>query len=215
MQVIQKSLLKFVEWVQKKNPPQIPMNHKVIVGLGNPGKRYEWTRHNLGWLALDELKKTYAPDTKWQDHRKAKALICEVSINNERAVLMKPLTFMNDSGRALREYLDYHNGTIQDLLVIYDEADLDLGELKIAEQGGSAGHNGIKSIIKDLKTDQFLRLRLGIKNKKKDKIPTDKFVLQPFGMLEKPKVKKWLPQIRETIECLLQEDPQTCMNKFH
>jgi len=168
MQEVQKIVLKFVEWVQSHNP-KIPMN-KLIVGLGNPGKRYEWTRHNLGWLALDALQQKYDPQAQWKNHAKANALICELMIDGEKTTLMKPQTYMNDSGKAIRTYLDYHKGSTDDIVVLYDEADLDLGVLKIAPQGGSAGHNGIKSIIKDLKTDQFLRLRLGIKNKKKDKI---------------------------------------------
>ncbi len=189
---------------------------KLIIGLGNPGKRYEWTRHNLGWLALDMLKELHDPQVQWKTHAKAKALYCEMILHGEKVVLMKPQTFMNDSGKAIRAYLDYHKIDVSDLLVLYDEADLDLGSMKITPQGGSAGHNGIKSIISELKTDEFLRIRLGIKNKKKDKIPTDKFVLQPFGLFEKRHVKKWLSTIVEAIECIVTEEKiQTCMNKFH
>jgi PTH1 family peptidyl-tRNA hydrolase len=215
MQELQRTVLKFVEWVQSNNPPKASMP-KLIVGLGNPGKRYEWTRHNLGWLALDALKEKHDPQAQWKNHAKAKALVCELSLDGKRVILMKPQTFMNDSGKAIRAFLDFHKSSLADILVLYDEADLDFGKLKITQQGGSAGHNGIKSIISEVKTDQFLRIRLGIKNKKKDKIPTDKFVLQPFGLFEKRHVKKWLTKITSAIECLFQEDQiETCMNRFH
>lgn len=191
------------------------MSYKVIIGLGNPGKRYEWTRHNLGWLALDELQKKLDADARWKQHPKAKAEFCELHVNGEKLTLLKPLTFMNDSGRAIRQFLDYHQLSANDFILLYDDVDMELGKLRITEQGGSGGHNGVKSVISHVKTDQFTRIKLGVKNKKKDRIPTDKFVLQPFGLFEKPKVKKWLPVIAQATECLLTNQISQCKNTFH
>ena len=216
MQLLGLSLRKFLDYLNKRNPRQetITMNHKLIIGLGNPGPGYQWTRHNLGWLALSELMKSL-PDSNWNNHKQSNSLVAKVIIGGESVVLMKPLTFMNESGRSIREYLDYFKGSADQIIVVYDDVDLELGRMKISDQGGSAGHNGVKSIIKELKTDKFVRIRLGVKNKKLARIPTDRFVLQPFGLFEKQKVKKWLPTIADAIECLVNEDLETCKNKFH
>lgn len=216
MQLLGLSLRKFLDYLNKHNPRQekINMNHKLIIGLGNPGPEYQWTRHNLGWLSLTELMKSL-PDSNWNNNKQSNSLVAKANIGGESVVLMKPLTFMNQSGRSIREYLDYFKGTTEQIIVVYDDVDLELGRMKISNQGGSAGHNGVKSIIKELKTDNFLRIRLGVKNKKLAKIPTDKFVLQPFGLFEKQKVKKWLPNIAEAIECLVIEDLETCKKMFH
>jgi len=207
-----KKLLKFLE---DKNPRPQYMNHTLIIGLGNPGKNYEWTRHNLGWLVLDALKDSVDPGAQWEKHKKSNAQISKLTTNDQQIVLMKPQTFMNDSGDAVREYLAYNNGAPDQIIVIHDDVDLDLGRLKIVEQGSAAGHKGLSSIINQLKTDRFVRVRLGVRNNKFEKVPTEKFVLQHFGLFEKPKVKKWLPTIVEALECLINNEVSECKNKFH
>lgn len=170
---------------------------KIIVGLGNPGDNYRRTRHNAGWLFLDALTK----GETWKENKKFSALICETS----SAILVKPLTYMNESGASVRKIMDFYgllpkrlgvfakkdadlNGI---LTVIQDELDLDFGKVKISTDSGSAGHRGIESIITHLQTKKFKRLRLGIKNEfLKTKIPPEKFVLQNFTAEELTALEK-------------------------
>ena len=166
---------------------------KIIVGLGNPGEQYKNTRHNIGWIALD----IFLGDVKWIENKKFKSLIYQDGEN----LFVKPLTFMNKSGESVRAILDYYKlwpnekekkeADLNQLLsVIHDDMDLFFGKHKIATNSGSAGHNGIKSIIEHLDTQKFTRLRLGIKNDLlKTYIPPDKFVLQPFSSNEKKQLK--------------------------
>lgn len=207
LEVIAKQIVKYVN----KRNPRPSMKETLIIGLGNPGKRFEWTRHNLGWLVLDAM----ADVQDWNKHHKANALISKIELEGQPVALLKPQTFMNESGRAVREYLSYHKGNPDQIIVIHDDIDLDLGTMKIITSGGSAGHNGVQSIIKELKTQDFIRVRLGIRAKSIEKMPSDRFVLHAFSFFEKRTVKKWLPKIVNAIECLIKNDPEECMNRFH
>lgn len=175
---------------------------KVIVGLGNPGEQYKNTRHNVGWLTLDYL----LGDIKWQESKKFQALIHEEG----EYLFVKPLTFMNNSGISVQKILDYYKlrpkslGLISKsgidlnpvLTVIHDDLDLNFGDYKIATDSGSAGHNGVKSLINYLKTQKFTRLRIGIKNELlKVHIPPDKFVLSPFSGEEQSRLKALLANL--------------------
>lgn len=161
---------------------------QVIVALGNPGEKYENTRHNIGWLALDY----WLGPVSWKENKKFSALLYE----DKRYLFVKPLTFMNDSGLAVQKLLAYYKllpkklGLINKsdadlnnvLTVIHDDLDLNFGNYKISTNSGSAGHNGVKSIINHLKTKKFTRLRIGIKNELlKVHIPPEKFVLSHFS----------------------------------
>ncbi len=175
---------------------------KIIVGLGNPGEQYCNARHNIGWLALDNL----LGDIHWQENKKFCALIHEEG----DLMFVKPLTFMNDSGRTVQKILNYYkllprtlglinkkgidlNGT---LTVIHDDLDLDFSAFKIATDSSSAGHRGVQSIINHLKTKKFTRIRLGIRNDLlRTHIPPEKFVLQPFSAAEKDKLKEIFAKI--------------------
>lgn len=130
---------------------------KVIVGLGNPGKDYDLTRHNIGFYILDN----YLGEVKWKN-TKQNALIYEDNINNEKVIFVKPLTYMNNSGEAIREILKYYKAYIDDLLVIQDDIALQLGKYRIKYDSSDGGHNGIKSIINNLGTKKFLRLKVGL-----------------------------------------------------
>ena len=179
---------------------------KVIVGLGNPGTEYDNTRHNIGFAALDFL----FPEAKWKEEKRFEALVAEYS----EGLLIKPLTFMNNSGRAVRKVLDYY-GLIEKtlgivskkdtdlsdvLIVIQDDIDLPFGTYKIAKDSSSAGHNGIKSLISHLKTQKFKRVRLGIKNELfRNPIPADKFVLGRFNAEEKKKLSEIFEEIRKDL----------------
>ncbi len=161
---------------------------KIIVGLGNPGEKYQKTRHNVGFMFLDFLAGERAD---WKIEKKFNAFILE---QGERT-LIKPQTFMNNSGMTVRAFMDYYkmlpkklglfakkdidlSGT---LTIIHDDLDIDFGNFKQSINAGSAGHNGVESIIKHLKTKNFKRIRLGIKNEFKNNVPGEKFVLQTFS----------------------------------
>jgi len=169
---------------------------KIIVGLGNPGKKYHYTRHNIGWLALDDLLGEIA----WREDKKFRAL----TYQSGELFFIKPLTFMNDSGQAVQAILNYYkllpkswgilkkqDADLRDvLLVVHDDLDINFGEWRLALESSSAGHRGVESIINHLKTKKFLRIRLGIKNDLlRQTIPADKFVLQEFSSPEKARLK--------------------------
>jgi len=152
---------------------------KMIVGLGNPGKTYEQTRHNTGFLVLDEvLRKVGAPTLT----RKFKAKVATVSIGDQQVILMKPETYMNSSGEAVVEAARFYKIDPQDVLVIYDDLDLPVGKVRLREKGSAGGQNGMKSIILHLHTQEFPRIRVGID--KNPMIPTVDYVL---GKVEKDK----------------------------
>lgn len=178
---------------------------KIILGLGNPGKKYEKTRHNIGWMALDAfLEKCHggiscetAPDA-WREQKKFGSLTVEIKIHDEKLVLAKPLTFMNGSGRAAKKLVDFYKINTADLWVIHDDLDIVPGKIKISFGASSAGHKGVSSIIESLGTNEFLRFRLGIG--RSETIPSESYVLQPFGKQEKNLAKD---AIKKTNEALL------------
>lgn len=145
---------------------------KIIVGLGNPGKEYEKTRHNAGFLVLDDVSKALGITIKT---KKFKALIGEGFVRTEKVILVKPQTFMNLSGESVRAVMNYYNADIEDLLIISDDMDLAVGNIRLRIKGSSGGQKGIKSIIDALQTQEFLRLKVGIG--KSQIIPTVDWVL--------------------------------------
>ncbi|MFH1226237.1 MAG: aminoacyl-tRNA hydrolase [bacterium] len=164
---------------------------KLIIGLGNPGKKYEKTRHNVGWLVLDDLKKKlnlHPPAGGWQEKKKFQALMAE----GENLILAKPLTYMNESGRTARLIADYYKIKPADTWVIHDDLDIPLGKIKTKVGGSSAGHKGVQSIIDYLKTSDFNRVRIGIQPIGGQKEPSEGLVLKKFGLLEKNKIKNGL-----------------------
>lgn len=133
---------------------------KLIVGLGNPGKQYELTRHNVGFLCLDNIKEKYNLAFKMESS--FNAMIAIAIINGEKCVFVKPQTYMNLSGEAVGKILKYYKISVEDMLVIYDDMDIPLGALRLREKGSAGGHNGIKSIISHVGTQEFKRIRVGI-----------------------------------------------------
>ena len=131
---------------------------KVIVGLGNPGPQYAETRHNIGFLLVDLLAEVY----KLQFRAKFQGLWTEGNVEGERIFLLKPQTFMNLSGRSVRELTNFYKILGEDLLIVHDDMDLSLGKIRLRDQGSAGGHNGIKSILAELGTEKFWRLKLGV-----------------------------------------------------
>ena len=132
---------------------------KIIVGLGNPGKEYENTRHNSGFKVMDEIAKECGVSI---EQKKFKALIATTRIGGEQVMLMKPQTYMNNSGEALIEAVKFYHVDVEDILVIYDDMDMPVGKIRLREKGSAGGQNGVKSIIAHLHTQDFKRIRVGI-----------------------------------------------------
>ncbi|PIR76788.1 MAG: aminoacyl-tRNA hydrolase [Candidatus Magasanikbacteria bacterium CG10_big_fil_rev_8_21_14_0_10_42_10] len=164
---------------------------KLIVGLGNPGKRYEKTRHNAGFLLVDELQKLHHTNA-WSLSKKFNAVISEGIINSIPVILAKPMTFMNNSGQSVGLLGHYYKlDPTNDILVLHDDKDIPLGTIKIQKDRGAAGHNGVTSIMEHLGTKKFSRIRLGIAPEKTRKMgDTATFVLSKFNMFEKRAIKK-------------------------
>ncbi len=156
---------------------------QLIVGLGNIGREYEKTRHNFGFLALDQLAKEYG-FSAWKDEKKFFGSICTGQIEREKIILLKPNTYMNISGKAAGAVAHFYKITPKNVWIWHDDVDLPFGTIRIKQNGGSGGHNGIKSIITALGTPAFPRLKFGVKNEMREKIPTDKFVLGKFSSEE-------------------------------
>jgi PTH1 family peptidyl-tRNA hydrolase len=153
---------------------------KLIVGLGNPGKKYELTRHNAGFMAVDALRKELKLP-EWKPEKKFQA---EISSDTESGVaLMKPQTFMNLSGEAVAAFVKFYKLDASDVLVVYDDVDLLFGVLRYRTEGSSGGHNGIQNIIDILGTAHIARLKIGVGHETKT-LPTEAFVLQPFSREE-------------------------------
>lgn len=197
---------------------------KVVVGLGNPGDKYKNIRHNLGFMVVDELiKKLEAGrwevgDRNWKMEQKFKAEILKL----EELILAKPQTFMNMSGLAVKLLTTYYKLLPTNVIIIHDELDLPLGKIKVRMGGAAAGHHGVESIINNLGTDQFIRVRLGIGNlrtqsgeHKGQTISAEKFVLEPFLHSEKPKVKHMIKQAVKALSLLLEKGLEQSQNQFN
>jgi len=164
----------------------------LIIGLGNPGLKFKNTRHNIGFEVLDQISKN-SDFSVWVNKKRLRAKVCVGRHNNEKIILAKPQTFMNNSGEAVALLLSFYKVSIGALWVIRDDIDLEFGEIKIKEDSGSGGHKGIESIISSLGAKKFKQLKIGALNGAKGKIDAKKFVLQKF-------TKKELKQLTEIKE---------------
>lgn len=177
---------------------------KAIIGLGNPGKNYQNTRHNVGFMVLDYIKKNDAvfKNVTERNDEKFQSVIIQSSNGSQnpendtknehgyklpkKIMLVYPQTFMNNSGAAVKKILDFYKIAPADIIILHDDIDLPLGTLKLSANAGDAGHNGVKSIIESLGSKNFTRIRIGIESRDdRSQIPTESFVLQPFSELEK------------------------------
>lgn len=179
---------------------------KLIVGLGNIGKEYEWTRHNVGFMAID----SFLGDVSFKE--KNQAMYFEKNFNGEKVIFMKPTTLMNNSGLAVRKYVDFYKIRIDDILVIYDDMDFEVGTFRLKPSGSSGGHNGIKSIISSLGTQDFKRIRVGISKPKGD---TVNYVLGKFGKSELERINRVLSIISNVISDYTCMDFDKVMNKYN
>lgn len=152
----------------------------LLVGLGNPGKEYENTRHNAGFMCLDEFVDKTDEMEDWMQKKDLKCLLSSGRVGGSRVIAIKPTTFMNLSGEAVRATLDFYKIDITNVVVIHDELDIDFGQIRLRRGGSAAGHNGIKSVIQHIGED-FGRIRIGVGPKTPEKIKSEDFVLQNFS----------------------------------
>ena len=184
---------------------------KWIVGLGNPGSQYSKTRHNVGFMALDELASRHGIAF---NQSKCKSVIGEGMIDGVKTVLIKPMTFMNLSGEAVRAYMDYYKVMLEDMIVVYDDLDTEIGKVRLRYQGSPGGHNGIKSIIQHTGTQSFNRVRMGISRPEPGFAVVD-YVLSSFPKKEGDKLKSMLSDTCDAIEFSLHHTFEQTMAKFN
>ena len=182
----------------------------IIAGLGNPGKRYENTRHNIGFIALDLLAERN--DIKI-NKIKHKALVGEGRISGQKVLLVKPQTYMNLSGQSVREVMEYYKEEIDRLVVIYDDIDIPSGTVRIRKKGSAGTHNGMRSIIYDLKSDQFPRIRIGIGNNRKGDLRD--FVIGGFSKEEKEPLADAVRRAVLAAECIVEKGIDKAMNEYN
>lgn len=180
---------------------------KMIVGLGNPGKDYQNTRHNVGFLVLDN----YLNTSDWKE--KFNALYHEERINGEKVIFVKPLTFMNLSGDAVVKYVNYFDVNIDDILVIHDDLDLPFSTYKLKKNSSAGGHNGIKSIINRLGSQEFARLKVGVSHDRS--IDTKDYVLGNFSKKEKEQIEVMQKDFNKIIESFVNDGIDRTMNIYN
>ena len=182
----------------------------LIVGLGNPGKNYEFTRHNAGFLTLDHIASEL--DTEI-NNLKNNALVADVVINNHRCLLVKPQTFMNNSGTAVRDIAKFYKIPSEKIIVIFDDISLPCGKLRIRRKGTDGGHNGIKSIIYHLNSDQFPRIKIGVGAKPNPEYDLADWVLSKFGKDDTKQLKAAITKATEVLPFILDGEIDKAMNK--
>lgn len=184
---------------------------KIVLGLGNPGKKYEQTRHNMGFMVVDQLA---SENRVAITRRKYHSLVGDWQTNGEKLLLVKPQTYMNHSGDAVRSLGSDLGLKAKDLIVIHDDLDLPVGRIRIRQKGGAGGHRGIISILEALESPNFVRVRVGIGRPPEGMDPTD-YVLQTFLPEEEILLRDRVPRAAEAVEILLEKGPYRAMEIFN
>jgi PTH1 family peptidyl-tRNA hydrolase len=184
----------------------------LVAGLGNPGSEYDRTRHNLGFLTVDELGERLVAG-KLKRSRKHSALVAEARDGDDRVVLAKPQTFMNLSGRSIASLMNFYKVPLGNVIVVHDELDLPFGVVRVKLGGGTAGHNGLRSIVPAIGGD-FVRVRIGIGRPTGRKDPVD-FVLEPFSKSEVPEVPAIVDRAADAVLSVLREGVGAAQTEFN
>ena len=184
---------------------------KIIAGLGNPGAEYAKTRHNVGFMLIDALAAKLGVDD-WRE--KYDAMVLETRIGLEKVLLVKPLTYMNESGRAIGPLLSWYKLEAEDLVVVHDDLDIPVGTIRIRKKGSAGGHNGIKSILSHVGDEHFARVRIGI-GRPSPGWTVIHHVLAPFPSEDVPKIREAIDYLLPAVECIVTENVDMAMNKFN
>jgi len=183
---------------------------KLIVGLGNPGKEYNNTRHNIGFMMIDHIVESLNLGT---GKEKMGGIYFETNINGEKVLFLKPMEYINLSGNVINKYLNFYKIDIEDLFIIHDDLDLEVGTFKLREKGGSGGHNGLKNIESHLKTKNYHRMKIGISNNKN--IDTKDYVLGNLNKIELEQLTKIIELGPSIIKDYLTMSFSNLMNKYN
>ena len=183
----------------------------IIVGLGNPGREYAGTRHNIGFDVITRLSDDYNIPL---DFKKHKALCGRGCIEGEKVLLAQPQTFMNLSGESVRELMDYYKISNEEIIIVYDDISLDVGQLRVRPKGSAGGHNGIKSIIQHMGTQEFPRVRVGVGDKPRGWDLAD-YVLGHFSAEEEKEVREALGRAADACKKIITDGVEEAMNEFN
>ena len=181
----------------------------LVVGLGNPGDKYDGTRHNIGFETIDYISSKYNIDVT---RVKFKGVIGEGFIGGEKVILLKPTTYMNLSGESVREAMSFYKLTEEDIVIIYDDISLEVGKIRIRERGSAGGHNGIKSIISNINTDVFPRIKIGVGQPTGDLVS---HVLGRFSKEEAEDLKEVIEVSSKAVEIIMKSGTKDAMNKLN
>ena len=198
--------------IESSNPsPTGPVTH-IVVGLGNPGKEYTYNRHNAGFMCMDVICDKYRARV---DKAKFKALVGECNIAGKHVLLMKPQTFMNHSGEAIREAADFYNVPAENIIVIFDDISIGVGKLRIRRKGSAGGHNGIKSVIEHLSTNEFPRIKLGVGEKPSPEYDLINWVLGNIPESDRKAMSEAYSSAADALEVMLSGEVDRAMNKYN
>ncbi len=182
----------------------------LVVGLGNPGESYKQTRHNIGWMVLEQAADRWNIVLTKQGH----GFLGQGDVNGNPVLLLLPLAWMNQTGVVIRSVIQDLSSESPDLIVVHDDLDLSLGRIKIKTRGGAGGHNGLRSVLSCVGTEEFSRVKVGIGRPQKNEDFAN-FVLSPFLSGEWEQIVSILPKAIDALECLICEGPDIAMNRFH
>jgi len=206
------SIFDVFDRISSKSPAPNGKIEYVIAGLGNPGMEYEGTRHNAGFAVLDTLAEQLGEKI---DRLRFKGKTAEVTINGKRCLLLKPTTYMNNSGEAIVQALEFYKIDAANLIVVCDDISLDCGKLRIRRKGSHGGHNGLRSICDLTGRDDFPRIKMGVGKKPHPDYDLAKWVLGKFGREDAAKMKESAENACECIKLMVQGDTDQAMNKYN
>lgn len=184
---------------------------KMIVGLGNPGNEYAGTRHNVGWMLVDALAE-HLGINEWRSREKG--MVAEGRIGSEKILLVKPLTYMNNSGECVGPLMRWYKLEPEDIMAAHDDMDIPIGTIRIRKKGSAGGHNGIKSLLSHIGSENFCRLRIGI-GRPQPGWSVINHVLAKFNDQEQKEIGDAIKQLIPAVECMVLEGPDMAMNKFN
>jgi len=205
------SIFDLFKRIEKNNKNSAPITH-IIVGLGNPGEKYVFTRHNAGFMAMDYL----CEHLKVKCNKlKFKALTCDTEIANKHVLLMKPQTFMNNSGEAISQAASFYKVPVENIIVLFDDISLPIGKIRIRRKGSSGGHNGIKSIITYLNSDEFPRIKFGVGQKPTPEYDLVSWVLEKIPENDRSSFFDSISNCPDIVSLLLNDEFDAAMCKYN